>query len=282
MNKIVVVTDSTSNLPPHVARKYDIPIIPLNIHWGEETYLDGKTLSEETFYRWLEERKEFPTTSQPSAGSFIEFFRGVEESYQPDTILCLTISSDLSGTYSSAEQAKTALPEMQIEVLDSRSVSVGLGFQVLAAAKAVGAGESLEEVIQRVHQVRAKTSLVFTVGTLEYLHRGGRIGGAARLLGTALNLKPLLAIENGRVEPVEKIRGRRKSIQRILEITEERLAGRRPEMAAVLEVAAEEEAEAMAEEVRERLNPKEFFKAVVTPVVGGHAGPGTVGLGFYV
>ncbi len=282
MSKIVVVTDSTCNLPPRFVSEYEIPIIPLNVQWGEETYLDGVTLTQETFYTWLQEREGFPTTSQPSAGRFIEFFRSVQEERAPDTILCLTISSDLSGTYSSAMQAKEALPELQLEVVDSRSVSAGLGFQVLAATRAAREGAEIDDVLARVHYVRAKTSLVFTVGTLEYLHRGGRIGGASRLLGTALNLKPLLTVENGRVEALEKVRGRRKSLQRLLEIAEERLAGRAPEMAAIIDVDAEEEAEFLAQEVEARLKPRESFRAVVAPVVGGHAGPGTVGLGFYV
>lgn len=281
MKPIVVVTDSTSNLPPELVQEFQIPIIPLNIHWGGETYLDGVTLDTPTFYRWLQERQDFPTTSQPSAGAFITFFREVAEKFATDTILGIFISSDLSGTFASALQAQAELPELQLQLLDSRSVSIGLGFQVMAAARLAREGAAMEDIIEQVHRVRAKSSVLFTVDTLEYLHRGGRIGGAARFLGTALNLKPLLMIEGGRVEALEKNRGRRKGLQRLVELTEERLAGRQPVEIAVVDVNAEEDAAALAAEVAARFQPQRLYRGVMAPVVGAHAGPGTVGIGFY-
>ncbi|MGC9357898.1 MAG: DegV family protein [Anaerolineae bacterium] len=282
MKKLVVATDSTSNLPPEIVSEYNLPVIPLKVHWGEETYIDGVTLDPGTFYRWLREREDFPTTSQPSAGEFIEFFKAISEEHDTDTIVCVVISSDLSGTYLSANQAKAALPDLNIELVDSRSVSVGLGFQALAAAEAAREGATLEEVLAQIHRVRARSSVLFTVDTLEYLHRGGRIGGAARLFGTALNLKPLLTIEGGRVDVLEKNRGRRRALQRLLQIAEERLAGRQPSCVAVIDVDASKSADIIFDEVKERLDPELLFRAVISPVVGGHAGPGTVGLGFYL
>ena len=281
MKPIVVVTDSTSNLPPELAQEFQIPIIPLNIHWGEETYVDGVTLDTLTFYRWLQERRDFPTTSQPSAGAFMKFFREVAEKFDTDTILGIFISSDLSGTFASALQAQAELPELQLQLLDSRSVSIGLSFQVMAAARLARDGAAMEDIVEQVHRVRAKSSVLFTVDTLEYLHRGGRIGGASRFLGTALNLKPLLMIEGGRVAPLEKNRGRRKGLQRLLELTEERLAGRQPVEIAIIDVNAEEDAAALADEVKTRFQPQRLYRGVMAPVVGAHAGPGTVGIGFY-
>lgn len=281
MKPIVVVTDSTSNLPPELAQEFQIPIIPLNIHWGEETYVDGVTLDTLTFYRWLQERRDFPTTSQPSAGAFMKFFREVAEKFDTDTILGIFISSDLSGTFASALQAQAELPELQLQLLDSRSVSIGLSFQVMAAARLARDGAAMEDIVEQVHRVRAKSSVLFTVDTLEYLHRGGRIGGASRFLGTALNLKPLLMIEGGRVAPLEKNRGRRKGLQRLLELTEERLAGRQPVEIAIIDVNAEGDAAALADEVKTRFQPQRLYRGVMAPVVGAHAGPGTVGIGFY-
>ncbi len=282
MSNIVVVTDSTSNLPPDLVSEQEIPVIPLKVHWGDETYIDGVTLQPEQFYRWLQERDDFPTTSQPSAGEFIEFFKSVTEKYTSDiTILGIFISSELSGTLLSATQAKAMLPDLDIHLVDSRSVSLGLGFQVLAAQQAVQAGVSLEEVLERVQRVRESTTLIFTVDTLEYLHRGGRIGGAARLLGSALNLKPLLTIEDGRVEVLEKIRSRRKAIQRMLDLAEERLGDRKPVAVGVIDVDAVETADSVVGAVMARLKPGRLYRSWVTPVVGGHAGPGTVGIGFY-
>lgn len=281
MRKIAVVTDSTSNLPPELAREYDIPMIPLKVHWGEDTYLDGVTLMPDTFYRWLGERKDFPTTSQPSAGEFMQFFQEAAERFETDTLVGVFISADMSGTLASAIQAKAELSGLHIELLDSRSVSMGLGFQVLTAARAADAGASLEEIVDRVHQVRARMQLLFTVQTLEFLHRGGRIGGAARLLGTALNLKPLLTVEGGRVEALEKVRSRRKSLQRLMELAETRLAGRRPSEVAVLDVNGGADADWLVAQVAETFNPPRIYRTVITPVVGTHAGPGTVGVVFY-
>ncbi len=281
MDEIVVVTDSTSNLPPEVVSDLDIPIIPLKVHWGEETYIDGVTLKSEQFYRWLQERDDFPTTSQPSAGEFVEFFKSVADTHPSATILGIFISSELSGTWLSANQAKAMLPEMHIQIVDSRSVSLGLGFQVLVAYQLAQEGASLEEILASIRRVRESTSLVFTVGTLEYLHRGGRIGGAARLLGSALNLKPLLTIEDGRVEVLEKIRSRGKALQRMLDLAEERLGDRKPIAAGVIDVDATADANAVVADVMQRLKPQRLYRTLVTPVVGGHAGPGTVGLGFH-
>lgn len=281
MEKIVVVSDSTANLPPELLQELDIPVIPLHIHWGEETYLDGVTLSQETFYRWLQEREDFPKTSQPSMGEFMNFFREVAERYQPDTIVGVFISSDLSGTMASALQAQAELSDLRIELVDSRSVSVGLGLQVTAVARAARSGATLDEVLAVTREARAKVQLLFTVDSLEYLYRGGRIGGASRFFGSALKLKPLLTVEGGKIDALEKVRGRRKAVQRMLQVAEERLAGRRPAEMAVMDIAAAEEAEELLAVVKERFQPRRLFHALVAPVIGTHAGPGTLGIGWY-
>jgi DegV family protein with EDD domain len=281
MDKVVVVTDSTSNLPSDVVSNLGIPIIPLKVHWSDETYIDGVTLDSEQFYQWLQEREDFPSTSQPSAGEFVTFFESVAEKHPSATILGVFISSELSGTWLSANQAKAMLPEINIQIVDSRSVSLGLGFQVIAAHQLAQDDVPLDDIVAHIQRVRDNTSLVFTVDTLEYLHRGGRIGGAARLLGSALNLKPLLTIEDGRVEVLEKIRSRGKAIQRMLKLAEETLDGQRPVAAGIIDVDAANVAEEVTAEVMKRLKPKQFYRTAVTPVVGGHAGPGTIGLGFY-
>jgi DegV family protein with EDD domain len=279
--KPVIVTDSTSNLPPEIVSSYSIPVIPLQIHWGDETYLDGVTLDSDTFYQWLKARRDFPMTSQPSAGEFINFFKSTAERFQTDTIIGVFISSQMSGTLASAAQAKAELPELHIELVDSRSVSMGLGFQVLAAVRAAEEGASPDEILDAIYRVRASMFVFFTVDTLEYLHRGGRIGGAARFLGTALNLKPLLMLENGRVDTLEKVRSRRKALQRLFEVAQERLSGRAPAEVAVIEVDAGEDAEWITAQVMEHLRPKQFYHVRITPVVGTHAGPGALGLVFY-
>lgn len=282
MNRFVVVTDSTANLPPELVAEYDIPMIPLTVHWGEETYLDGVNLDAPTFYKWLQEREAFPTTSQPSPGAFIEFFQGVAKKYETTNILGIFISAELSGTLASAIQAKADLPDFHIELIDSRSVSMGLGMQVLTAVRAAREGQPFEVAIERVQRVRDNMHIIFAVDTLEYLHRGGRIGGAARLLGTALNLKPVLHLEDGKVMPLEKVRMRRKSLQRVVEIVQERVDGRRLVELAVIHAQAGEDAALMEGWLKELYSPEVMYTTLLTPVVGTHAGPGTIGVAFYV
>ncbi len=285
MNRFVVVTDSTANIAPELADEYSIPVIPLNVHWGGETYLDGVTLDVSTFYRWLRERSDFPKTSQPSAGAFIDFFERVAEERGVDTILGIFISMEMSGTLASALQAKAELentrPDLRIELRDSRSVSMGLGLQVLVAARAANEGLSVEETLARTQACYRNLHVVFAVDTLEFLHRGGRIGGAARLVGSALNLKPVLTIEDGRVEALEKVRSRRKSLRRVIQIAEERLQGRRPTELALMQAEAEDDLPWFSQMVSERLKPERMYTRMLTPVVGTHGGPGTLGVAFY-
>jgi len=285
MGRFAVVTDSTSNLSPGPAESLGIPVIPCTVHWGEESYIDGVTLDADTFYRWLKERKEFPKTSQPSAGAFIDFFEQVAERHEVDEILAILVSADLSGTMSSAVQARARLsevrPELRIELVDSRSVSMGTGLQVLAAKSVADAGGTIEAAIAAAGRCLASSHVLFAVDTLEYLHRGGRIGSASRLLGSALNLKPVLTIENGRVEALEKVRSRAKSLRRIVEIAEARLQGRQPAALAMIHAEADGELPEFTEMVVERLRPKTLYTRALTPVVGTHGGPGTLGIALY-
>jgi DegV family protein with EDD domain len=285
MKQFTVVTDSTSNLAPELSDEYGIPVIPLNVHWGTESYLDGVNLDSPTFYRWLRERRDFPKTSQPSAGAFMDFFQESAERAGTDTVLGIFISEDLSGTLASAWQAKAALaeerPDLRIEVHDSRSVSMGLGLQVLEAARAAEAGKTVEEGLEAVRRCYDSMHVIFAVDSLEWLHRGGRIGGAARLLGSALNLKPVLTVTDGRVEALEKVRSRGKSLRRIIQIAQERLQGRQPAELAIIHAEAEDEVPWVKDLVMEQLNPQQVHIRVLTPVVGTHGGPGTLGIAFY-
>ncbi len=278
MSDFVIVTDSTANLPEDLQAELKVPTIPLNVHWGEDTYLDGVTLQTEEFYKLLSERKDFPKTSQPSAGVFMNFFNEVAEKYDTDKILGIFVSGELSGTLASAIQAKAQLPDLNIELVDSRMVSMGLGLQVLAAVRAAQQGKSIEEVKDLVKDCYENSHIIFAVNTLEYLHRGGRIGGAARLLGSALNLKPVLTIEEGRVESLEKVRSRKKSLNRVLEIVSEIAGGHAPTEASIIHAMADEEAAWMMDQVQAQLQPQRLHTVTLTPVIGTHGGPGTLGI----
>jgi DegV family protein with EDD domain len=274
---IAIVTDSTAYLPPDVRERLGIPVIPLNVLWGEEVLKDGVDIDPPTFYRHLQTAKVMPTTSQPSAGEFVEFFRRVAEEKGTDTIVGAFISSQLSGTIASAEAAKGLLPDLRIEVVDSRSTSMGLGFQVMAAAEAAQAGASVEEVLAAAARVRERLYILFMVDTLEFLHRGGRIGGGKRFLGTALQIKPILGLD-GVIEGVEQVRTKKKALARMLEIMQERAKNSSVFRAAVVHANALEEAQALAENVRDLLKPEELYLAEVSPVIGTHTGPGTLGI----
>lgn len=277
--KIVVVTDSTAYIPEEALGGFDIPVIPLWLIWGDERFRDGVDIDPPTFYRRLPGSKIFPTTSQPSAGEFVDFFQQAGKG--AEAIVGVFISSKLSGTVASALAAKIQLPDLDIRVVDSLSTSMGLGFGVLAAARAAAVGQSADGVVAAAEQMRDKMNVLFAVDTLEYLHRGGRIGGAKRLLGTALNLKPLLHLVDGHIEPLASVRTKRKAVARMLEIAEERLDGKRMAEAAVLDVDASEEGRSVAEVMKERFELPVVYRTTVSPAIGTHAGPGTVGICFY-
>jgi len=280
-HKIAVVTDSTAYIPEEALDGSSIPVIPLWLIWGDERFRDGVDIDPPTFYHRLRTNKTFPTTSQPSAGEFIDFFHRVAAESNTDTIVGAYISSGISGTVASAEMAKAQLPELNITVIDSFGTSMSLGFIVLAAARAAAAGKSLDEVVAAAKEVQDRVHILFAVDTLEYLHRGGRIGGAKRLLGTALNIKPLLHLEGGKVEPLAQVRTKRKAVARMLEVAEERLGGKRMAEAAVLDVDSPKEGETVIEQVKERFGISVVYRTQVSPVIGTHVGPGTVGIAFY-
>jgi DegV family protein with EDD domain len=277
--KIAVVTDSTAYIPEEALNGLSVPVIPLWLIWGDGRFRDGVDIDPPTFYDRLRGSESFPTTSQPSAGEFVKFFR--QAGAEADAVVGIFISSKLSGTVPNAQVAAAQLPELTIRVIDSLSTSMGLGFVVLAAARAAVAGKSLEEVVAVAESVRDRLEVLFVVDTLEYLHRGGRIGGAKRLLGTALNIKPLLHLDDGCIEPLSQVRTRRKAVARMMEIVEQRLDGKPMVEAAVLDVGVPERGKAVAKRVKERFDVPRVYRTQVSPVIGAHAGPGTVGIAFY-
>jgi len=276
---VAIATDSVANLTPELVSEYDIRVIPQRLNWEGVTYQDGVDITTSEFYSRLGTAKEIPTTSQPSAWEFKEFFEEIAEEY--DSILCITISDHLSGTLDSALGAKKMLPDIDIEVIDSRSASMGQGFITLAAARAISEGMSLAEAAEIVRQLIPLTKAVFVVDTLEFLHRGGRIGGARRLVGSVLSIKPLLHLVDGKIEPLASVRTKRKALQRAMEIIEADTIGRGPLHAAVMHAANPTEAEQFKNEVQQRLQPVELRMTELTPVIGTHTGPGLVGLAYY-
>lgn len=272
---IAIITDSTSDLPEETLARHGITVVPLYILWGGEQLREGVDIDHETFYRRIEGDPEHPSTSQPTPADFV---RAIEAT-RAGQVVIVTISSALSGTYNSATAAREHF-RFPIRVIDSRSVSMGLGWQVLAAARARDEGQDLDGIVAAARRARESVRTYFTVATLEYLHRGGRIGGAARLLGTALQLKPLLAVDTGtgRIEAVERTRTRKRALARVVEIALQGLDRDRPLRVAAMHAAARADAEHLAAEVRSAATVEELLIRELTPVLGTHGGPGLVGL----
>jgi DegV family protein with EDD domain len=278
MSKIAIVTDSTASVPDEFLKKFPIFVAPQVLIWGEETFEDGVDIQPSEFYARLKGSKTMPTTSQVTPGSFQKVFSTlVEQEYQ---ILAILISEKLSGTIASAVQAKEMFPGAAIELVDSRTTSLAMGFQVLAVAEAIAQGANLAESKQLAEKVREQVGIYFAVDTLEFLYRGGRIGGGSRFLGTALNIKPILEVVGGRVEAVERVRTRKKSLNRMVELVEERIAGRKPVRLGALYTDLPNEAKELLNEASQRIESSQGLLAEVSPVIGNHAGPGTVGLAY--
>jgi len=280
MSKVAVVTDSTAYIPDELVAKHNITVAPQILIWGNETFQDGVDIKPDEFYRRLSNSKVMPSTSQASPATLKTIFENLlEEGFD---VLGIFISTKLSGTIASAEQAIAMLPKAKdkIAIFDSNSTAMALGFMVLTAARAAQAGEKLAECTELAKEAYAHTGVFFVVETLEFLRRGGRIGGAQALLGTALNIKPVLELRDGRIESIEKVRTKSKALDRIIELVVEKVAGRTPVRLATLHANAEAEARSTLEKTSAQLHPIESVFASVSPVIGTHAGPGTVGLAF--
>ena len=280
MAKTVIVTDSTAYIPTDLVKKYNITVAPQILIWGDKTYEDGVDIQPDEFYRQLKTAKVMPTTSQVSPATMQALFNQLIE--KGHDVLAILISAKLSGTIQSALQAKEALAKAQekIEIVDSNSTAMAMGFHVLQAARAAAEGAKLAECKALAEKARAYTGVYFAVNTLEFLHRGGRIGGAQRFLGSALNLKPILAVQDGRVEAIERVRTMSKALDRVLELVIEAIQGKTPVRLATLHADAPEEARALLDHANKVLNVTENIFSEVSPVIGTHAGPGTVGLAY--
>lgn len=280
MSKIAVVTDSTSWMPRDLLTKYSIIVAPQVLIWGEQTLNDGIDIQPDEFYARIKTAKVMPTTSQVSIPTMEKIFR--EQVDKGMEVIGIFVSSKLSGTLQSAMQASEMMGASgkKVHIVDSLSTAMAMGFQVLATARAIADGANVADAIAVTEKARDHSGVYFAVDTLEFLHRGGRIGGAQRLLGTALNMKPVLALQDGRVEAVERIRTKSKAVDRVLELVVEKAKGKSPIRLATLHANAPQEAKELLERASKELNPVEALFTEVSPVVGNHAGPGTVGLAY--
>ncbi len=277
-NKIKIVTDSTSDFPQEFIEKYDVTVVPLYVNFPEDTYRDQVDITTREFYTKLKESKNIlPKTSMPTIQDFIRVYEKIlREGYD---ILSIHISSGLSGTAGVAQTA-AGLLQGKIRVFDSKSISLGITLQVLEAVKMIKNNLSLDNIITQLTALREHTEVTFSLDTLEYLEKGGRIGKVSALLGTILNIKPVIRVDNGIYIPLDKVRNQKQAVKNMVNHMLRVLDNKLPKQIAVAHGAAEEAASYLKQKVEEALEIKVDLVKEVGPVIGVHTGPGTLGLTF--
>ena len=276
MNKVAIVTDSTTAIPDSIAREHNLTVVPLNLIWDGKSYLDGIEVTPVEFYERLVKADTLPTTSQPSVGMFVETYRIlIDQGYD---ILAIVISEKLSGTYQSAFQAAEEFPKNRITVVDSKQGSMPLALVVLMTAQAAKRGATLLECTNLAIDLCNRVRTLFVVDTLEYLHKGGRIGGAARLIGTALKMKPILEIKDGEIDSFDKVRTFKKATERVFEVAEAELGKQGSiEYLGIVTANAPTVGDEFLTMAHQRFHVRNEFVGLISPVIGAHVGPGAVG-----
>ncbi|MEL7674571.1 MAG: DegV family protein [Chloroflexota bacterium] len=275
--RTAIVTDSTCNLPPDLARERGIHVVPLYVVWGDESLRDGIDIHEQEFYARLRASKDIPKTSQATPQDFVLAFEQARAAANADEVVCAVVSSALSGTYASAILAQDMV-DFPVQVIDTRQVSWALGHVTLAAADARDNGASADEIAAAARDAAARQQLVFTIDSLEHLKRGGRISSGKLFVGSALNIKPVLVVREGVIEAVENVRTRKRALQQLPRVAADVLDGRQVKRLSVLHADAEAEGRAVLEQAQQQFQPEEIMFAYATTVLGVHAGPGAVGL----
>lgn len=278
---IALITDTDASLPLEIAQRYDIHQVPIVVQFGEESLRAVYDVDDRQLFQRIQEEGLLPTTSAPSPGQFAEAYQHAVDA-GADEILCITVSSAVSATYSAALNARHLVPQANVTVLDSQSLSIGQGFMVLAAAEALQEGASLDEAVQAAESTRERTHLFAALGTLKYLAMSGRVGNLAAGLANILSIKPILTIREGKLDMLEKVRTRKLAWQRVMERSREALGGRRIVRAAILDVAATPENHQRFESLaREMLPlPADVMHVELTPGLSVHAGDGVLGIAF--
>lgn len=281
---IKIITDTTCALPQEILDEYDIPMVPQYIHFGGEGVRDYFDISAEEFYRRQAAARELPKTSAPTVGDFLTVFEPILREDPTATILCIHPSSEVSGTVRSARPAAAQMleqyPEADIRIFDTRTIAFGLGLAVMEAAEMLRAGASADQIMARMEYFRDHLQVYFVVATLEYLAKGGRIGRASHLVGTLLDIRPILALVDGTVESYARARTRRRSIRQLHDIVLAGAQGQPGLRLGVTQATAEAEARELADELCEELRPERFLMTVAGPAIGAHTGPGTIGVGW--
>ncbi|MBI2867502.1 MAG: DegV family protein [Chloroflexi bacterium] len=266
-----LVTDSTADLSPELVRAHHVTVVPLNVLFGDQTYRDGIDITADEFYQRLVQGPVLPRTSQPSAGLFIDTYKKIATF--DDQVLSLHISAKLSGTVNSALLAQKELPSYQLHIIDSQFVSMALGLTVLRAADVLAKGATVQQAIEATQEAIRAMRVFVICDTLEYLEKGGRIGKAQALLGSLLQIKPLVTVRDGEVHPLERVRTRTKALDRLCEMA---TAVPKPSAVAVCYSTTPDEAERLAQRLSIVMPRDQIMLSRFGPVLGTYVGPGAL------
>ncbi|QXM05577.1 DegV family protein [Crassaminicella indica] len=278
MEKIAIVTDSSCDLPDEVVKNYDIKIIPLRIIYSKREYRDRIEICADEVYEKLE--NEIPKTSLPSPEDVNDLFKKLQEQGYTH-VLGIFLSSALSGTYNMIKKLAEAFKGLKFKLVDSKTLSMGLGFLVLKAAEEIKKSNDFLKAYEMTEKAIKNSSLFFVLKTLDYLRKGGRIGLVEGTIGELLGIKPIISVdEEGKYYPYAKVRGRKKSIEELYKIIKEKLKDKKCKIA-VMHGYAEKEAQKLIEKIKEIENVEDAFFGQISPVLGVHTGPGLIGVGVF-
>lgn len=280
MSKVFVVTDSTADIPVSVTEKLGITVVPLKVHFGEETYLDGVTMKSSEFFKKLANSEKLPTTSQPSPLDFVNVYKELAEGHEDAHIISIHLSSALSGTFQSAAIAKNMLEDsVQVTVIDSKKASYATGSIVVGVAELANTGAGAQACIDRANYLVQNTYVYFLLETLHNLQKGGRIGKASAVLGTLLNIKPILSLDDqGEVYPKEKARGSKKAFSRIIELLHEHAKQYKKVRIGISHAEAIDAANEAISTIKSEFGVEEVMVTDIGSVIGTHVGAGSIAL----
>ena len=274
-----VIADSTCNLPQETLDKYDIRIAPIPIQFGDETFEEGVDINRDQFYKKIEETGIIPTSSQPTPAWFGRYYKELHQ--QGHSILVITVTGKHSGTFNSATMAKSLTPEADVHVFDSKSISLGTGWMVLEAVRAIKAGVTQSDVVRHIEGIRERAKLFMTPATLKYLQMSGRVGTLQGALASLLSIKPIIHLKDGLLEVMENVRTRGKALDRLIDRLEEAVGTTAPVNLAVIHARAREEGLSVLERAKDVFNVQETLFGDLVASLSAHGGPGIIGIFAY-
>jgi DegV family protein with EDD domain len=282
MQNIAIITDTDSSLPVDIAAQHNIYQVPMTIHFGEQSYEAVYAINDADTFRRIDQEGKLPTTAAPSPGKFISAYKNAFEA-GAEQIICLCVSSEISTTYNAALVAKESFTGREIHVVDSRTLSMGLGYMALAAAEAAEQGATSGEIISLIEDMRLRTHLFAALSTLKYLAMGGRVSNISATMATMLNIKPILTVRNGKLDLLEKVRTQKKAWERVIELSALKTGNKKIEKMCVLHVDAQSMAKQFKSEIASCMHcPQDILFVEVTPGLSVHSGAGMVGTVFVI